>query len=383
MKKPFGRILELDGLRGLACLFVMVHHYFTGIAAPHFQGALSVYFWKIASVFLLSGVDLFYVLSGFLVGGIIIENYDKSSFLKAFFVRRACRILPLYFTLILSYSLGPALLERLGLLGPWADEWLLDRPLPFWSYLTFLQSYVMGILGHSGPKWVAITWSVSVEEQFYLLMPFIFFFLGCSRAMAVTCTGILVSPVIRAYFFDNFGTYAGYTFFPGRMDSLFWGVLLAFLFCFSFLKLGIHSRTKIMLSLGVISFALIMASQSLIIKTPRYAIYTFLSIFYFVMIWAVLEKKSPALNNLLSTRFLIFTGKISYACYMFHQLVNGLMHGLIFGTKPFLNHWSQWLVTLPSMALLYLLSYFSHRYYEKPFLSYGKKFEYNAQKKSV
>ena len=219
------RIIELDGIRGVACLLVICHHYFTGIIDHELPIYISGLI-KILSIFFLSGVDLFFVLSGFLVGGIIIDNYRKTNFLKVFFIRRVCRIFPVYFLLIFSFGFGLYFFGDSEIL----NHWLINKPHSLWTYLTFTQSYFMGIENFSGAKWVAVSWSVSVEEQFYLIVPFIFILAGAKRSLKILLLGLIIAPFLRHYFNSEFGFYAGYMFFPGRMDTIFWGVLLAFVF---------------------------------------------------------------------------------------------------------------------------------------------------------
>jgi len=371
-----GRVVALDGIRGLACLFVVVHHYFTGVANYTPESEVTRFIWEILAVFFLSGVDLFYVLSGFLVGGIIIDYHKSPNFLKVFFIRRACRILPLYYALVLSYVILPPLLFRWGALGAWADTWLLERPLPLWSYLTFMQSYVMGLEGTSGAKWLAITWSVSVEEQFYLLMPLVFLLLGAYRAAIVTLTGILLAPAVRYYLFENVSFYAGYMFFPGRMDTIFWGVLLAFLMRSEKYRLIANRYALSLFIVGGLAFVSVAVSNLGTVQIPVFVRFTALAIFYFVVMWVVVEQRFTWLDAALRTRFLTFTGMISYAAYMVHQLVNGLMHGLLFGSKPQLSSLERFMATGFSIVLVYAFCYLSYRYFEGPILRAGKRVQY-------
>ncbi|MFN7140591.1 MAG: acyltransferase family protein, partial [Limisphaerales bacterium] len=88
------RIPELDGIRGIAILLVVLAHYFVlpvgpGFAAANFLGTFFGLAW--------SGVDLFFVLSGFLIGGILLDAKASNNFFKVFYTRRVCRIFPLYF----------------------------------------------------------------------------------------------------------------------------------------------------------------------------------------------------------------------------------------------------------------------------------------------
>lgn len=127
-------IPELDGVRGLAVLMVVCWHFF--VCQPANQSSPK-------SILLLplnatwSGVDLFFVLSGFLIGGIILENFRNEGFLKVFWIKRACRILPVYLLVCLLCFLGA------GILNPTKFAWLFDNLMPWWSYLTFTQNFFM------------------------------------------------------------------------------------------------------------------------------------------------------------------------------------------------------------------------------------------------
>ena len=114
------RLPQLDGLRGLAIVMVLICHYlaaqvrFGGRSLPaQTFGALIATCW--------SGVDLFFVLSGFLIGGILLDEKHSPHYFKVFYIRRACRIFPLYYLVLLSFSL--AMLAH----GPGKDafSWLL------------------------------------------------------------------------------------------------------------------------------------------------------------------------------------------------------------------------------------------------------------------
>src|ERR687884_397533 len=114
-----GRIRELDGVRGIAILLVLVWHYLVcqvGAPPPLFRFLMATW----------SGVDLFFVLSGALLRG--------------------------------RLPIGTA------------NGWLFDDPLPLWSYATFTQNFLMSKWGTFGPNWLAPTWSLAIEEQFYLLL---------------------------------------------------------------------------------------------------------------------------------------------------------------------------------------------------------------------
>jgi peptidoglycan/LPS O-acetylase OafA/YrhL len=155
---------ELDGIRGAAVLLVLVFHWFLS------EGGLVFLPQPIYNVLLMgwSGVDLFFVLSGFLITSILIKERDADNYFKIFYVRRFCRILLLYFAVLLL-TLAVFYLT----LPVDSRNWLFGSILPVWSYLTFTQNLVMSATGTMGSKIIDATWSLVVEEQFYLTLPLI------------------------------------------------------------------------------------------------------------------------------------------------------------------------------------------------------------------
>jgi peptidoglycan/LPS O-acetylase OafA/YrhL len=162
------RIAELDGVRGVAIGLVLIWHYFAnGIVAPvegtwlaHLKSMLGLTW---------SGVDLFLVLSGFLIGGILLDAKDSPNFFRTFYARRAFRILPLYFILIVLFIEG-WLLNRSGIATPLR---IFNAYIPVWTYPLFVQNFAMVWRGSFGAAWLALTWSLAIEEQFYLLLPLV------------------------------------------------------------------------------------------------------------------------------------------------------------------------------------------------------------------
>lgn len=366
------RTSELDGIRGIACIFVLIHHYFTGILGIEIEWRVLRALEKIASTLFLSGVDLFLVLSGFLIGGIIIDRHKSPNFIKVFLVRRICRIFPVYYALMITFVVGTCFLTGKSFF----DKWLLESPLPLWPYMTFLQSYVMGTENTSGPKWVAITWSVSVEEQFYLLLPLTFLLLGRKGALAVAVLCIITAPLVRHLLFEHLGFYAGYMFFPARMDTPMWGVLLAYLVRSEECKELAAKYALILASIAVLLYAVLAGANLGVISVGLSLRFSMIALFYSILMWAVLEQRAPWLNAMLRWKLLITVGHVSYAAYMFHQLINGLVHGYLFNTAPLMDGWPRIGATLVSTGLLCALCALSLKFLEGPIRRYGATFNY-------
>ena len=274
-------IAELDGVRGIACLLVVLMHCGLGITKPEL-GSWQPIAWKTLSPFMVGGVDLFFVLSGFLIGGILIDHKTAPNYFKVFWIRRAARILPVYLLLLLTYMGALALRPLLDI--PWADKWLLGNPLPLWGYATFTANNVMAYCGQAGARWIGIAWSLAVEEQFYLLFPFVVYFLKRRTVVAIAVTFILFAPFVRLagwYLGGNF--YSGYMPTPGRVDALMFGFLVAY---------AVRSHAVLILArrwravLDAAALACVVAVSRILTELPLTLEYSLLGM---IFAWAILR----------------------------------------------------------------------------------------------
>lgn len=215
------RIPELDGLRGIAILLVLYYHYVeSSPVLPSFLSALGRLTW--------SGVDLFFVLSGFLIGGILLNARESPNYFKAFYVRRAYRILPIYAATLAGFWLLRALTQV-----EYSDnaslQWLFSRPFAWYSYATFIQNFSMSYYGNLGPAWLGATWSLAVEEQFYLTLPLMIKYVRPRRLPFLLGIVILFAPVFRTLLrlFIAQGEVGTLVLMPSRADALMLGVVAA------------------------------------------------------------------------------------------------------------------------------------------------------------
>ena len=163
------RILELDGLRGIAVSMVLLWHFLGAILAPDLgQWAQAI---RQVLIFGRTGVDLFFVLSGFLIIGILVDRKRSISRFSTFYMRRLLRIVPPYLALLLVFWIPVAAGVRNTVFG---DE------IPLWSHLSFTQNWLMAQQNSYGPGGFSVTWSVAIEEQFYLIFPLVVAFVPLS-----------------------------------------------------------------------------------------------------------------------------------------------------------------------------------------------------------
>jgi peptidoglycan/LPS O-acetylase OafA/YrhL len=188
-QRPAGaRIPALDGIRGIAILCVMLYHFtFYGGIEPTLIVDKVYYHTALVGWF---GVDLFFVLSGFLITGILYDTASAPQYFRNFYARRVLRIFPLYYgTLAVFFFLIPLVID----ISDTFEELLRDQ-LWYWSYLVNVQ-----IALEYWPSFFALGhfWSLAVEEQFYLVWPLVVFFLKRRSLIAICVVCIVGAFLVR------------------------------------------------------------------------------------------------------------------------------------------------------------------------------------------
>jgi peptidoglycan/LPS O-acetylase OafA/YrhL len=375
-EKMSRRVLELDGLRGIAILLVIVCHYWVNIVQTERGGPLA--YLRGALGLTWSGVDLFFVLSGFLIGGILIDSRTSPNYYKTFVIRRVLRIFPVYY-LSLALFAGVVLT---GIGKSPALGWLFADPLPLASYATFTQNIVMGIRNTWGPNWINITWSLAVEEQFYMLLPLIVWLTPRHRLKYVLIVGILTAPAIRTilYFADMNVAYAGYALMPCRADALGIGALAAAALRSQYagrflpaLKRGLYPAAFVLL-IGLVALTLMKTTSSSLLLTS--VGYTWIALFYVSLLLIAVLRPETWFSSLLRNSVLREIGLLAYFIYMFHQPLSGLFHGLLLGREPKIDSWLSGLVTVAAFAATFIAAKISWRYLEKPLINLGHTYKY-------
>jgi peptidoglycan/LPS O-acetylase OafA/YrhL len=212
-----GRMPELDGLRGLAVLAVIWHN--AGLTWDHHGAGMLHELLQLTANMGWMGVQLFFVLSGFLISGILLDQQGAPRQLRNFYMRRVLRILPLYFVVLaVLFVLLPALQLTPAWVHPRAQVW-------YWTFLVNWAEPIWhgdGGLGHF--------WSLAVEEQFYLLWPILTVSLA-RDTMARFCVGLIVTAIsaraLLEWYDPEFALDAAYQFTVARWDALAVGALLA------------------------------------------------------------------------------------------------------------------------------------------------------------
>jgi peptidoglycan/LPS O-acetylase OafA/YrhL len=370
-----GRIPELDGLRGAAIGLVVITHCLNIVATPDEPKYIAhlLAFLCRAKSFAWSGVDLFFVLSGFLIGGKLLETRCSRDYFKIFYTRRARRILPLYFAFLGLMALAYAFIYPSH---RFAMAWPLDHPLPWYFYLTFTDNFWMAYHNAYGAWGLAILWSLAVEEQFYLIAPFLVSLVRPARMPYVFATGILSTLLLRCslQFIRHHGSMALYVLLPCRADALLWGMLAAYSLrrpeIWNFLIEHTQWLWKFFFVLGagicLASFSARMSIHSIATTTIGY---DWLDVFYLTALILVLVDRQSWLGNLARRPWLMGLGTVSYCLYLIHYSIYGLSMGYLLGHSGPVRDLADLSVALFAIALAIGLATLSWHFFEKPIMS--------------
>jgi peptidoglycan/LPS O-acetylase OafA/YrhL len=301
-----GRVKELDGLRAIAILSVVAWHYL-GLG----DGPTSTP-WRIFIVG-RTGVDLFFVLSGYLITSILLANKGSSNFFSAFYGRRSLRILPIYFVTVAIYLVGRQLRGSAPI--------LFGGPLPWWSYVVGLQNFWMAAEQTYGAYWLAATWSLAIEEQFYLIFPLIVHFASLKVLPRFLLALLVLCPLgrlIAYYLGDEFGYYV---LMPMRADILAVGALIAWLEFSS----SITATIRWICQVTFWTTACFLPFFAWVIENSTFnnAVWghSYLVALYGSTLFMVLDHRSSPTLKFLRSRSAALFARISYALYLVHGYV--------------------------------------------------------------
>jgi peptidoglycan/LPS O-acetylase OafA/YrhL len=324
------RITQLDGLRALAVLAVLIFHA-----------------WHVKLLWM--GVDLFFVLSGFLITGVLLnaKHQPLGELLGQFYIRRVRRILIPYvvFLAVASLFVGVS----------WMKQW----------YFYILFTNFMELFGYQHLQAFGALWSLAVEEQFYLVWPFAVYFLNTRQLRRVCICLILLAPVLRGLIHFELNNGSTYRLLPFRMDLLSFGALL----CLEWreqreriLKWGTGVGLGLLLAGGVCELVLNHFGYTNTGNTRLGNVVMFegtLAIAVGLMIYALAGKGV----GWLKTKPLTYIGQISYTLYLSHLLFTGLMEKV----------WPGNLGLITGLGITFVYAALSWHFMESKLLSHGPK----------
>ena len=364
----------VDGLRGVAILLVLWYHApFLFRDLPEFSAQQSP--WAMLGIFGRTslggwiGVDLFFVISGFLITSILIRLREGGGSSWVFWGRRGLRILPLALLYLLILFMLESLGDPLKML-PHFDGWA-------W-YALYLGNIHIAMYGWQ-PLAVMILWSLAIEEQFYLVWPLLVRMCSRHQLLWWSCGMMAVAPMMRAIMLTVADYPATYVFTLCRLDALAAGALVAVIFGNHKWQAETARLCKILapfVSVVIVTTFLVPFSPSLPETRPwLFSVfgYSWLAIGFAILLGASLDARGP-IRAVLTSPLLMFLGRRCYGLYLWHVLIAAFvtagLHSLQVG---FIVHVLVWLGALMIIASGSWLLFEEPILRLKRFLPYGQK----------
>lgn len=366
MVNPQPKLYGLDHLRALAILMVWFFHYQNGVFG-HPQ-------WTTTFTVGWTGVDLFYVLSGFLISSQLFAQIKKggSISLKDFYIKRFFRIIPIYLLVVAIYFLFPFFREK-------------DTLPPLWKFLTFTQNLGLNRVGQGA---FSHAWSLCVEEHFYLFLPITLLMLQYTNkfknAWWVLLVFFIAGFILRLYSWhylylpkaelDNGVDYwAMYLYYPtyGRLDGLLSGVAIAAVYQFlpkTWERISKYGNQLILLSILLMVIAFFSLSKLYTYSSSIFG-FPFISLVFGFMVAGALSPSSFLYKWKSNATTLIAT--LSYGIYLTHK-------GIIHMVQEIFSKWGiekdSSIMVVISLFFCVLVAWLLHLAVEKPFMKMREQF---------
>jgi peptidoglycan/LPS O-acetylase OafA/YrhL len=327
---------EIDGIRAIAVLAVMIAHSGVGILPGGF-----------------AGVDVFFVISGYLISGIILRELERGKFsFGDFYARRARRIFPALFFMLLTVSLAAWMLLTPSELKDYSAS-------TFFSLIFLSNAYFIDFTEYFAPSAHYIpllhTWSLAIEEQFYLIFPVVAlasFRLGGRRGLWIAVVVLLLASLALSEWGWRNKPAGNYFFSPSR----FWEILLGAVVVFwSSRRVVVNNDVLAALGLASIIASFVIYDEN----TPFPSVYALLPTLGTALL-LLFARQTGWVGRILSLRPLRLIGLISFSAYLWHQPVFAFAR--IHEIDP----------SSPRVAVILIicvlsLSFLSWKYVEQPF----------------
>ncbi len=370
---------NLDAIRFIAALMVCASHGFVWLFA--YSNCKSQILGKLWSVLAdgYLGVVIFFVLSGFLITYILLEEKELTGHInvKNFYIRRVLRIWPLYFLILpIGFVLIPLLYHVPDMFN--AIHYRLPYYLTFLSNFEVIHLFKNDLVQNEHIKVIqAVTWSVSIEEQFYLVWPLLFILVKPRYYIFIFLITIIGSTLFRVYYRNDNLTLQWHTL--SVMVDLAFGGLSAYLVIKyrSFKEFFSRIPPGFSLLIYMSGFAVLFFRKEIMYYVPYAEACNSFVLWCLFFSFAILDQNfsRPGFFKLVNIKLITFLGKYSYGIYLLHHVAIALVafavKGLNIIDTTFLNYL---IIGMLTLILTLVMSYLSYEFYEKRFLNLKKKF---------
>jgi peptidoglycan/LPS O-acetylase OafA/YrhL len=315
-----GHLPVLDGVRGLAVLMVLLFHFIGQMQPTNSVEHTIVAVTKYGGL----GVELFFILSGFLITGILYDARNDPHYFRNFYMRRVLRIFPLYFGVLALVFFAAPLIPLLR--GPTLD-YLADRQA--WAWLYGVNIY-LAKHGEWSFSYLNHFWSLSVEEHFYLVWPLVVFLLarrpGALIALSLaTSLGAMLGRLVGLLIGLSWSTTVVLT--PFQMDGLALGAFLAVTVRqpggLGWLVRALPRAVIIVSGLLMVTYIwtrLVSRQELELVGTVRAPL--LLILLACLLVWTLIAPKQSAISRFFRSRSMVFLGTYSYGLYVYHHFIS-------------------------------------------------------------
>tara|TARA_E500000178_G_C17006973_1_gene748593 strand:+ start:356 stop:2233 length:1878 start_codon:yes stop_codon:yes gene_type:complete len=341
---------EIDGIRGISVIFVILYH----IDINLFGGGFI-------------GVDIFFVISGYLISNIIINDHAKQKFnLRNFYERRIRRILPALFLVYFASIIFSIILLYPNFLISFTKS--LVSSLFFVSNFFFI--YETGYFNtNASVQPLLHTWSLSIEEQFYLFFPLLFLFTIKRNLFTFSCIFLAIISFYCCYRLGFYFRNANFLFSVSRFWQIFVGVIICIFLKRNEIKFNIYLNNFFSaLGLILIFYSLYRCNLNYFPKTSYPGIISIIPILGISLILISNEEKN-FIFKILKFKFLVITGLISYSLYLWHQpIISFYKIFTDYKNYTFLQNKNIEIFLL--ILFIFFISFISWKVIEKPFRNF-------------
>lgn len=368
---------NLDVLRSIAALMVLLSHILSEYLSIYFPNALW-YTNPVAQFFLRNGgfgVQIFFALSGFLITYLLLsEMKDTGTInLRHFLIRRVLRIWPVYFLVVFFvFIVYGGVKSVLGMTSPIHESFLMS--------LFFLSNYdLIGILSDStkyANGMLSLTWSVSVEEQFYLIWPLLFVLVTLKRVQFAIISVIVIGILFMFSWHDDMDLVYHHTI--SNFVFLGTGALVAYLHIFNNRNLEffmIFSKKLWLLIIFILLIILIFSNSYLITYSYGSVIYFVIKAIFLFFLLLLLTANVQRPFELSNITFLKNMAIYTYGLYMYHRIAGFILETSFYKILKFDNSMLiDGILMVFQFCLTFIMAYLSYQYMEKPLLKLKNKF---------